>query len=98
MLDMGFEREMTECMEEIKKRCVGTSKFTQEAGKFWSDEIKVQFVSATLSSKVEALGADLMQNYEIVGFNDPSPSKQPDSNVEQKEDDEELSKSIPKQV
>jgi ATP-dependent RNA helicase DDX31/DBP7 len=29
MLDMGFEKEMTACMDEIKKRCEGTSKFTE---------------------------------------------------------------------
>lgn len=74
MLDMGFEREMTACLDEIKKRCVGTNKFTKEEGKFFSDEIRVQFVSATLNRKVESLGAKLMQNYEVVGFNNDTNS------------------------
>ena len=50
MLDMGFEREMDACLALIKKRC--SSKFTSEPGKFFSDSIKMNFISATLSSKV----------------------------------------------
>ena len=50
MLDMGFEREMTECFSLLKKRC--PEKFTSEPGTFHSDSIKVNFISATLSSKV----------------------------------------------
>ena len=68
MLDMGFEREMDACLAGIKKRC--GSKFTNEPGTFYSDSIKVNFISATLSSKVQALGAKLMKSYESVGFVD----------------------------
>ena len=35
---------------------------------FWSDQIRINFVSATINSKVEALGSKLMENYEKVGF------------------------------
>ena len=35
---------------------------------FWSDKIRINFVSATLNSKVESLGSKLMANYEKVGF------------------------------
>lgn len=35
---------------------------------FWSDQIRINFVSATLNSKVESLGSKLMANYEKVGF------------------------------
>ena len=47
MLDMGFEREMDECLSLIKKRC--GPKFSDEVGTFYSDSIKINFISATLS-------------------------------------------------
>ena len=68
MLDMGFEREMDACLALIKRRC--SNKFTSEPGTFYSDSIKINFISATLSSKVQALGAKLMKTYESVGFVD----------------------------
>ena len=49
MLDLGFEREMDQCLQLIKKRC-GT-KFLPEPG-YFSDDLKVNFISATLSQKV----------------------------------------------
>ena len=48
---MGFEREMDECLQLIKKKCI--EKFTKEAGLYHSDSIKLNFVSATLSPKIE---------------------------------------------
>ena len=68
MLDMGFEREMDACLSLIKRRC--GSKFTSEPGTFYSDSIKINFISATLSSKVQALGAKLMKSFKSVGFVD----------------------------
>ena len=50
MLDMGFEREMNQCLSLIKSRC--KDKFTTEPGLFHSEQIKMNFISATLSSKV----------------------------------------------
>ena len=38
---------------------------------FWSDEIKINFVSATMNQKVESLGGRLMKDYIKVGFNLP---------------------------
>ena len=66
MLDMGFEREMDECLHLIKKRC--SEKFTAEPNLFHSDSIKINFASATLSPKIEQLGSKLMKDYVKVGF------------------------------
>lgn len=63
---MGFEREMTQCMEQLKKRC--PEKFTSEKDLFHSDVLRVNFVSATLSKRVELLGAKMMKDYKTVGF------------------------------
>jgi len=63
---MGFEREMTQCMEQLKKRC--PEKFTEEKDLFHSDVLRVNFVSATLSQKVEMLGAKMMKEHKTVGF------------------------------
>lgn len=63
---MGFEREMTQCMEQLKKRC--PEKFTSEKDLFHSDFLRVNFVSATLSKRVELLGAKMMKDYKTVGF------------------------------
>ena len=66
MLDLGFEREMNECLELIKKKT--PQNFVADPSNFHSDKIRVNFVSATLSAKVETLGAKLMSSYETVGF------------------------------
>lgn len=66
MLDMGFEREMNACLTLIKQRC--PEKFYRAPDVFHSDGIKINFVSATLSPKVEALGAKLMKSHSKVGF------------------------------
>ena len=68
MLDMGFEREMDACLALIKRRCNG--KFNPEPGTFYSDSIKMNFISATLSPKVQLLGAKLMKTFVSVGFVD----------------------------
>jgi superfamily II DNA/RNA helicase len=56
MLDLGFEREMNECLSFIKKKCLNKFKNPAQADNYWSDEIKINFVSATLNRKIEALG------------------------------------------
>jgi ATP-dependent RNA helicase DDX31/DBP7 len=90
LLDMGFEKEMTDCMNEIKKRC--PEKFTGQD--FQSDVVRVNFISATLSRKVEALGAKLMKDYLTVGFDSKAQADQQQENADQ----EQLSLSIPNQV
>lgn len=35
---------------------------------FWSDNLKINFVSATMNPRVETLGKKLMENYVKVGF------------------------------
>ena len=68
MLDMGFEKEMTECLRVIKKKI--PEKFLTPPGEdnYWSDLIKMNFVSATINQKVERLGLKLMKSFEKVGF------------------------------
>ena len=105
MLDMGFEREMDACLALIKKRC--KDKFTPEAGTFHSELIKINFISATLSSKVQALGAKLMQSYKQVGFanNNKNVKRATEMTVDEnstkgeeldKDDEENIIDSIPK--
>jgi hypothetical protein len=53
---------------------------------FHSDVLRVNFVSATLSKKVELLGAKMMKDYKTVGFD-------LDENV-----DQDMAISIPSQV
>jgi ATP-dependent RNA helicase DDX31/DBP7 len=87
MLDMGFEKEMNECLQLIKKRC--PDKFTQEPDLFHSSSIKINFVSATISPKVASLGAKLMKEYDQVGFGQTEPDEDEDATI---------MSSIPKQV
>lgn len=91
MLDMGFEKEMTECLSLIKKRC--PDKFTTEPDLFHSDKIKINFVSATISPKVQQLGEKLMKTYVQVGFSELA-TNQKDSDDE----DQNIMDSIPRQV
>jgi hypothetical protein len=35
---------------------------------FWSNKLKINFVSATMNPRVETLGKKLMENYVKVGF------------------------------
>lgn len=55
---------------------------------YHSDSIKVNFVSATLSPKVEALGSKLMKDYSKVGFGEEANTL----------NEEDYVGSIPKQV
>lgn len=71
MLDMGFEREMEECLSMIKQRAPSKFCSTDEATKFHSDDVRVNLVSATLSSKLQTLGSKLMKDYKTAGFNTP---------------------------
>lgn len=110
MLDMGFEREMNQCLSQIKQRC--KDKFTTEPGLFHSEQIKMNFISATLSSKVQQLGAKLMRTFKAVGFADDSKAmrnseKQRDGKEDRPEpkegepedlDEVNIIDSIPKQV
>jgi len=58
---------MNKCLQIIKKKV--PEKFVdQTENNFWSDSIRINFVSATLNSKVENLGSKLMRTYEKVGF------------------------------
>ncbi len=81
MLDLGFEREMNQCLDIIKKKCpqiflknsADYDKITDEekrlkAQTFHSNQLKINFVSATMDPKVETLGKRLMKDYAKVGF------------------------------
>ena len=68
MLDMGFEKEMTSCLDLIKKKSAANFLETEEDQKYWSDTIKINLVSATIEDRVEQLGSRLMKSYEKVGF------------------------------
>lgn len=39
---------------------------------FWSNKLKINFVSATMNPRVETLGKKLMENYVKVGFESES--------------------------
>lgn len=79
MLDLGFEREMNKCLDFIKRKST-PGKFINDAEefetkeqlllkqKFHSNEVKVNFVSATMNPKVESLGQRLMGDFVKVGF------------------------------
>jgi superfamily II DNA/RNA helicase len=82
---MGFEKEMTSCLEEIKKRC--PEKFTAEKDLYHSESLRINFVSATLSRRVELLGAKMMKDYKTVGFDAQTESP-----------DQDMAISIPNQV
>ena len=70
---------MNSCLDLIKKRC--SDKFTKEPGLFHSDSIKINFVSATLSPKIEQLGAKLMKEYAKVGFNTETEDEGKQENI-----------------
>ena len=79
IIDQGFEREMNQCLSLIKKKCISKFKKPEIADNYWSDQIKVNFVSATLNSKIEALGHKLMENYVTVGFDASGLAGSPDA-------------------
>jgi ATP-dependent RNA helicase DDX31/DBP7 len=88
MLDMGFEKEMNQCLELIREKAVGRFRPASDDKKFWSDQLKINFVSATMNPKVESLGHRLMEEYVKVGF----------EHNEEKKESEDVVGSIPKQV
>lgn len=47
-------------------------------GDFWSDTLRVNFVSATMNPNVEKLGHKLMQDYVKVGFESSEEKKEED--------------------
>ena len=76
MLDLGFEREMNKCLSIIKKKCIDKFKKPDVSDNYWSDKIKINFVSATLNQKIELLGQKLMENYTTVGFDGTNLSQE----------------------
>jgi ATP-dependent RNA helicase DDX31/DBP7 len=71
MLDLGFEKEMNQCLDLIKKKTphnflpdteeLPTDKEDRlKAQQFHSAHLKINFVSATMNPKVETLGKRLM--------------------------------------
>jgi len=107
MLDLGFEREMNECLELIKAKAKGRfAESRAEIGMdeeerlktqtFHSDSVKINFVSATMSHEVEALGARLMKDYIKVGFNQPTADGETEAT--ETTEIEDMVSSIPKQV
>ena len=98
MLDLGFEKEMNQCLDLIKAKC--PSKFetsdSPKPGKqtFYSDEILINFVSATMNQQVESLGQRLMRDYVKVGFGEKG-EKASDADAAENEIDDMVA-SIPK--
>jgi len=43
---------------------------------YHSDVLRVNFVSATLSKRVELLGAKMMKDYKTVGFDNPNSTEE----------------------
>jgi ATP-dependent RNA helicase DDX31/DBP7 len=70
ILDMGFEKDMNECLEIIRQKSPNNFIPLKEGEEthFLSDTIKVNLVSATMSPGVDLLGAKLMKEYVKVGF------------------------------
>ena len=107
MLDMGFEREMNQCLDIIKhksKKFIMDGAITEDMKQaekdkilktqtFHSDTLKVNFVSATMNPKVETLGKRLMKDYIKVGFENDKHTE-----YDAKNEIEDMVGSIPKQV
>jgi ATP-dependent RNA helicase DDX31/DBP7 len=69
ILDLGFEKEMTECLQGIKYKCPGIFDHSQPEDSFIvNPNCKVNLVSATLGNKISSLSARLMKNEIRVGF------------------------------
>ena len=64
MLDMGFEQEMSACLDLIKKKSPAT--FTSDE---YHSNMRVHFISATMTEQVEGFGSKLMTEYDRIGFN-----------------------------
>jgi ATP-dependent RNA helicase DDX31/DBP7 len=58
ILDMGFEKEMMECLDIIRKKAPARFNPLDENGpkNYWSKHLKVNLVSATTSPNIDALG------------------------------------------
>lgn len=56
MLDMGFEKEMNQCLALIKSKIPYKFKYPERPENYWSDSLKINFVSATMNRKIEMLG------------------------------------------
>lgn len=65
---------MNKCLSLIKSKCKDKFRKPDDPDNFWSNQIKVNFISATLNKKIEALGSKLMESYVTVGFDTPGTS------------------------
>lgn len=95
ILDMGFEKEMTQCLQGLKRKSPRLFESNQDEDCFYtSNNMKVNLVSATLGKKVNNLSEKLMRNEVRVGFET--------ENTENENNDEEnlidLDKTIPKTI
>jgi ATP-dependent RNA helicase DDX31/DBP7 len=69
ILDMGFEKEMTECLMQLKYKNRRMFLPTCKDDEFLTtDRVKITLVSATLGSKINKLSQKLMVNETRVGF------------------------------
>jgi ATP-dependent RNA helicase DDX31/DBP7 len=66
ILDLGFEREMKDCMNLIKSK--NRTLYKHQAELKTKDTVHVILVSATLDHKIEALSKELMDEEIRVGF------------------------------
>lgn len=73
ILDMGFEKEMTECLQGLKYRNSSLFIPGQAEDQFLTNhDVKVNLVSATLGAKINNLSQKLMKNETRVGFDLPN--------------------------
>tara|TARA_B110000285_G_scaffold233078_1_gene305810 strand:- start:1043 stop:1786 length:744 start_codon:yes stop_codon:yes gene_type:complete len=110
MLDLGFEREMNQCLDLIKSKCPKSKFMPNEPAienmtdqdkklkkqKFLSRELRINFVSATMNAQVEALGSRLMHDYAKVGFSMKASGYEGDA--KETDEVEDMVASIPKQI
>lgn len=69
ILDMGFEKDMTQCLQGLKKKSPNLFIKDQDADSFiTTPRVKVNLVSATLGKKVNNLSTKLMKDETRVGF------------------------------
>ena len=95
ILDMGFEKEMTQCLQGLKKNNPRLFESDQDEDSFYtSNNIKINLVSATLGKKVNNLSQKLMRSEVRVGFD--AENTEIDNNDEENLID--LDKTIPKTI
>jgi len=76
ILDMGFEREMTECLKAMKQKASHLFIKDQDDNSFITTQhVKVNLVSATLGKKVNKLSMKLIQREVRVGFDNADEDK-----------------------